>query len=181
MHRTRTRTRSCLAVAGGLAVVLSGCGSSTPTATTPSPAGTAVTGLSLQDGWVKAVPNGMTAMFGSLANATGQNLTVTSASSPVADMVQLHEVVMVHGLPTMRPKPGGFVVPAHGRHQLTPGGDQVMLMSLNQPIKPGATVTATLTLADGVTVLVHAIAKDDAGADTMSTSSGRGMSMNPSP
>ena len=184
--RHRTRTTACLLLAGGLAVALAGCGSSssatTPTAATStsasSTAGTssAAAGLSLEDGWVKAAPSGMTAIFGILTNPTGQDITVVSGTSPVAGMVQLHEVVTVNGTSTMRPKTGGIVVPAHGSHELKPGGDHIMVMDLRQPIKAGDTVTATLTLKDGVTVQVSAIGKDFAGANETYAPSGAGMS-----
>jgi copper(I)-binding protein len=177
---------ACLVLAGGLASALAACGSSssagTATATTSTSvsstagASTAAVGLSLKDGWVKAAPTGMTAIFGTLDNPTGQDITVVSGTSPVAGMVQLHEVVTVNGASKMQPKAGGFVIPAHGSHELKPGGDHIMVMGLKQPIKAGDMVTATLTLKDGSTVQVSAIGKEFAGANETYASGGASMS-----
>jgi hypothetical protein len=49
----------------------------------------------------------------------------------------------------MRPKEGGFVVPAHGTHTLAPGNDHIMFMNLSSPLAPGDDVTVTLTADDG--------------------------------
>lgn len=38
------------------------------------------------------------------------------------------------GSSTMRPKDGGFVIPADGSHALVPGGDHIVLMDLEQPL-----------------------------------------------
>lgn len=177
------------AVSVGLVVLLAGCaGSSSGTApgtgssvsvaaSVTSPAGTAVVGLSLKDGWVKSAPGGMTAIFGTLDNPTGQDITVLSGASPVAGMVELHEVVTVNGAAKMRPKTGGFMIPAHGGHVLRPGGDHIMIMGLRRAVKAGDTVTAILTLKDGATVEVSAIGKDYAGGNETYAPSGAGMSM----
>jgi copper(I)-binding protein len=173
-----------LGLAGGLVAALAGCGSSATTSTssavpTSSAAAStfATTGLSLKDGWAKAAPSGMTAIFGTLDNPTGQDITVMSGTSPVADMVQLHEVVTVNGAPKMQPKVGGFLVPAHGSHVLQPGGDHIMVMGLKKAIRAGDTVPATLTLRDGSTVQITAIGKDFAGANETYASPGAGTRM----
>jgi copper(I)-binding protein len=133
-------------------------------------------GLSLADGWIKASPSGMTAIFGTFTNPTGHDIAVVSGSSPVADQVQLHEVVTVNGSSKMQPKVGGFVIPAHGSHDLKPGGDHLMLVGLKHSIKAGDTVTASLTLKDGSIVQVSVIGKDFAGANETYASSGSGAS-----
>ena len=186
--RRGPRTVPSLLLAGGLVAALAGCGASTSIAATTSTtsvtaAASTATGFTLVDGWVKAAPTGMTAVFGTLTNPTGQDITVVSGVTPAADLVQLHEVVTVGGASKMQPKAGGFVVPAHGRHELQPSGDHIMLMGLKQPIKAGDLVTATLTLKDGSSVRISAIGKDFAGANETYAASGTaasgGMSMSP--
>jgi copper(I)-binding protein len=117
-------------------------------------------------------PNGMTAIFGTLDNPTDHDVTVVSGTSPVAAMIELHEVVTVNGASKMQPKAGGFTVPAHGNHQLKPGGDHIMVMGLKQPIKAGDTITASLTLKDGGTVSISAIGKDFAAGNESYAPSG---------
>jgi len=136
--------------------------------------------LTLSDGWVKAVesvgmssgsmspsasPMGspsasstggmdmsapMTAMFGTLRNTSGSQLTVTGGSCAAAGMVQLHETVKnADGTMQMQQKKGGFVIPAGGSFVLQPGGNHVMLMDLTQPLKNGDTVAVTLETSAG--------------------------------
>ncbi|MFI6737752.1 copper chaperone PCu(A)C [Nonomuraea sp. NPDC050451] len=164
-------SRSLLLPAAALAaaVLVSGCGGQTTAAAPPSRAAAAVAtdapspALTITDPWVKTGEKGMTAAFGTLVNNTDAELTVVSGTSPLSPKVELHEVVESGGKMVMRPKEGGFVVPAHGSHQLAPGGDHIMLMGVTGKVEPGAEVPFTLTLADGATVRFTAIGKDFAG------------------
>ena len=175
----RSTLPATLLAATSAALLLGGCGStssgvvtspapssvtSPAISSTTAPAGSAA-GVTLRDGWVKSAPSGMTAIFGTLENPTDQPVTVLSAASPAAAMVELHEVAMVDGAMKMRPKVGGFVVPAHGTHELTPGGDHIMLMELTGAIQAGDPVRATLTLSDGATLAVSALGKDFAAGN----------------
>jgi len=72
---------------------------------------------------------------------------------------------MVDGKMAMRPKDGGFTIPAKGSHEFKPGGDHLMLMDVKTPVKPGDEVTFTLTLKDGSTVKFTALGKDFAGGN----------------
>ncbi|HEX2808642.1 MAG TPA: copper chaperone PCu(A)C [Kineosporiaceae bacterium] len=167
--------------------LLAACGASSA-ATGPASASasaaaatsTAAAGVVLKDAWVKSAPNGMTALFGTFTNPTARDITVVSGTTSAASKIELHEVVMVDGAMKMRPKTGGFLVRAHGTHELKPGGDHLMMMGLTAPIKAGDTVTATLSLNDGSTVAITAIGKDFAGGNENYQSSGSaGMTMSP--
>lgn len=129
----------------------------------PTPA-TPTTGLTVEDPWVKAADEGMTAVFGTLVNDGEADVTVVSAASTVS-LVEIHEMAMSDGQMVMRRKEGGLTVPAGTRHTLEPGGDHLMLMDLSRPVPPGDEVTVTLHLADGGTVTFTAIAKPFAGAE----------------
>ena len=59
----------------------------------------------------------------------------------------------------------GFVVAARSSHELSPGGDHLMLMKPGAAIAAGDQVPFTLTLAGGATVPFTAIAKPFAGAE----------------
>ncbi|MGW0059937.1 copper chaperone PCu(A)C [Streptosporangium sandarakinum] len=131
-------------------------GSGTPGASSP---------LTVTDPWVKTAKKGMTAAFGTLVNHTAADVTVVSVSSPLSSMIELHEVADVGGKAVMRPKEGGFTIPAHGTHPLQPGGDHIMLMGVTKEVKPGARIPFTLTLKDGGTVEFTAIGKDFAGGN----------------
>ena len=121
--------------------------------------------VTVADQWVKAAETGMTGLFGTLKNSGTEEMTVISAASPAAGMVELHEVVGPAGSTTMRPKTGGLAIPAGGSHVLAPGGDHIMLMDLKKPLKVGSDVEVTLTFADGTTLPFSAQVRDYSGAE----------------
>lgn len=159
MKRT-VRFAVLLAAASLLAGPVAGC-SKTQTAEKPA---ANVNGVAISDQWAKAAETGMTGVFGTLKNAGAAEATVVSATSPSAGRVELHEVVGQPGSTVMRPKEGGFAIPAGGTHVLAPGGDHLMLMDLKGPLRAGSEIEVTLTLADGAEVPFTAQVRDFAGA-----------------
>lgn len=119
--------------------------------------------VAITDPWVKTTKKGMSAAFGTLVNNTDSDITVVSGASPLSPKIELHEVVDAKGKMVMRPKEGGFVIPARGTHQLQPGGDHIMLMGVTEEVKPGAQIPFTLTLKGGETLEFTAVGKDFAG------------------
>lgn len=115
--------------------------------------------------WVKATDHGATAAFGTLRNTTGTSVRITAATSPAAPAVQLHETAQsADGGTSMREKKGGFVVAAHGRHALAPGGDHLMLTKVDTAIEPGDDVRITLVFRDGSRRTFTAPARSYSGA-----------------
>jgi periplasmic copper chaperone A len=168
------------ALAAAAALALSGCGDSTTppvstdTTTTASrsadPQSTA--GLTLVDGWAKAVEEvteggmgSMTGVFGTLTNSTDTDIHLTGGSSPVASIVELHETVMSDGTMVMREATDGFVVPAGGSFALEPGANHVMLLGLTSPVPAGSDVEVLLTAEDGTAVTAVVSARTFAGAE----------------
>lgn len=156
VRRSAVGVLAVVAIAG-----LSACGGSSDSGSSSSSGGD----VSVADAWTKATDGPMTGSFGILKNSSSADITVTSASSPVANMVQLHETVMVDGAMQMQEKQGGFVIPAGGSVTLEPGGNHVMLMDLTGPIQPGDDISITLSLSNGQSVTYTAIAKDFTGAN----------------
>ncbi|MEU8104024.1 copper chaperone PCu(A)C [Nonomuraea muscovyensis] len=138
--------------------------SSTPAATASASASAAGAALTITDPWVKTVKKGMTAAFGTLVNNTDADIAVVAGTSPLSPTIELHEVVDSGGKMVMRPKEGGFVVPARSTHELKPGGDHIMLMGVTEEVKPGARIPFTLTVKDGAPLEFTAVGKDFAGA-----------------
>jgi copper(I)-binding protein len=85
--------------------------------------------------------------------ASGAFMQIVSASrgklvgvaSPVAGLVEIHEMSMDGGVMRMRPVTS-IELPAGKVIELKPGGYHVMLMDLKTQLKPGATVPLTLTI-----------------------------------
>ncbi len=65
--------------------------------------------------------------------------------SDIATRVELHtHKIDDQGVAKMMHVPEGFAIPAGGMHALQRGGDHVMFMGLNQPLKDGDMVSVTL-------------------------------------
>ncbi|GGK83044.1 hypothetical protein Ppa06_42140 [Planomonospora parontospora subsp. parontospora] len=94
-----------------------------------------------------------------------RGLLTPSPASPLSPEIELHEVVEPGGKMVMRPKEGGFTVPAHGTHRLQPGGDRIMLMGVTEKVEPGAQIAFTLALSDGSALEFTAVGKDFAGGE----------------
>lgn len=72
---------------------------------------------------------------------------LVSAASPVAGVVEIHEMVMQGDVMKMRPV-AGLEIAKGQMLELKPGGYHIMLMELKQPLKPGETVPLTLVFED---------------------------------
>ncbi|MQA82952.1 MAG: copper chaperone PCu(A)C [Streptosporangiales bacterium] len=159
--------RTCAVALGSaavLAISATGCadGAAAPTST---PTAKQAATVRVVDPWVKAADKGMTAVFGTLRNPSGTDVRVTSATTSASPVVELHETTRNgDGDAVMRPKKGGFVVEAGGRHVLSPGGDHVMLMDVAKPIMPGDSVRVSLVFADGSRKAFEAPARSFSGA-----------------
>lgn len=121
-------------------------------------------GLTVTDAWVKAADEGMTGVFGTLVNESGEDVVVVAGSTPAAARLELHTTAMGEdGSMVMTPVEGGFTVPAEGEHVLEPGADHIMLMELTDPLQPGDEVELRLETADGEVIEVVAAVRTFAG------------------
>jgi copper(I)-binding protein len=119
--------------------------------------------LTIVDPWVRTTTNNVTAAYMTI-RSKGAADTLVSASSPIAGMVQLHEVITEGATSKMQEKPGGFPVPAKGSVELKPGGYHVMLMDLKQQPKEGETVELTLKFEKAGEIKITAPVKKAAGS-----------------
>ena len=101
--------------------------------------------VKVDDPWVRATvaPQKATGAFMQLTSPKAAK--VVAASSPVAEMVEIHEMKMDNGVMKMRAVEA-LALPAGQAVALKPGSYHVMLMGLKAPIKAGETVPLTLTL-----------------------------------
>lgn len=101
--------------------------------------------VKVDDPWVRATvaPQKATGAFMQLTSPKAAK--VVAASSPVAEMVEIHEMKMDNGVMKMRAVEA-LALPAGQTVALKPGSYHVMLMGLKAPIKAGETVSLTLTL-----------------------------------
>jgi periplasmic copper chaperone A len=140
---------TALAAGLGLTAALTGCGSTTATATDD----TADSAVVVSDAWVRATAGAedpsKTGAFMALDNEGTEDVALTGASSPVAGMVELHEMAMVDGAMVMRKIDGGIEIEAGYGQVLMPGGNHVMLMGLTEELAPGDEVELVLEFSDG--------------------------------
>lgn len=101
--------------------------------------------VKVDDPWVRTTVAAQKATGAFMQLTAAKPMKLVAASSPVAGMVEIHEMKMDDGVMKMRavdalPLPAGQAV------ALKPGSYHVMLMGLNGAIKAGDTVPLTLTL-----------------------------------
>ncbi|MFM7973104.1 MAG: copper chaperone PCu(A)C [Betaproteobacteria bacterium] len=108
-------------------------------------AGAAHAQVTIGDPWVRATvaQQKATGMFAQVTSAQGGKLV--AASSPVASVVEIHEMAMENNVMKMRAVPG-LELPAGKAVELKPGGYHVMLMGLKQQVKEGEVVPVTLVV-----------------------------------
>lgn len=162
------------AAAALLAVGTIGACSSQETGSTA--AKTTENGITVEGPWVvePAAPN-VTGAFATISNSGDAEVTLVSADSPIAGMVQIHEYVKEGATEKMVEVEGGLPVPAGGSVELKPGSYHVMLMQLKQVPKPGERVELTFTFSDGTDITVQAPVRARTGmsaAPSMSMSMG---------
>ena len=121
----------------------------------------------VKDPWVRGTvaQQKTTGMFAQITSSSGGKLV--SVSSPVAGLVEVHEMVMDGNVMKMRAVTG-LELPAGKAVDLKPGGYHVMLMDLKQALKAGDSVPVTLVIegADGKRETVEVKAPVKALADS---------------
>ena len=100
--------------------------------------------VSIDKPWVRATvaQQKSTGAFFQLRAASDTRLV--EVRSPVAGMVQIHEMAMDGDVMKMRELTTGVELPAGKAVEFKPGGYHVMMMDLKAPIKAGDTVPLTL-------------------------------------
>lgn len=103
--------------------------------------------VSVSDAWVRGTVAGQKATGAFMQLKSSADTALVSAASPVAAVVEIHEMKMDAGVMKMSAV-RSLAVPAGKTTELKPGGYHVMLMELRQPLKEGETVPVTLNFED---------------------------------
>ena len=106
---------------------------------------TAFAQTTVTDAWVRGTvaQQKATGLFAQITSAQGGRLV--SVSSPVAGVVEIHEMKMEGDVMRMRAV-SDLALPAGKAVALKPGGYHVMLLDLKQALKAGDTVPVTLVV-----------------------------------
>lgn len=101
--------------------------------------------VSVKDAWVRATVAQQKATGAFMTLESKQEAKLVAAQSPVAGVVEVHEMAMDNGVMKMRAVPF-LALPAGKAVELKPGGYHVMLMDLKGQVKDGDMVPVTLVV-----------------------------------
>ena len=101
--------------------------------------------VTVKDAWVRATVAQQKATGAFMQLQAAQDAKLVGAQSPVAGVVEVHEMAMDNGVMKMRAVPS-LALPAGKAVELKPGGYHVMLMDLKGQVKEGDTVPVTLVV-----------------------------------
>jgi copper(I)-binding protein len=106
---------------------------------------------------VPASPDVAAAYF-TVHNHASSTDTLTAISSPLTSNAHLHHYIRSGGAERMAPL-ARLTIPAHGAGVLRPGGNHVMLMHPNRPLRQGDSITLRLhfTRAGNLTITVPVV------------------------
>jgi periplasmic copper chaperone A len=102
--------------------------------------------VTVKEPWVRGTVPQQKATGAFMQLQADKDSRLVSAKSPVAGVVEIHEMAMEKDVMKMRALPNGLELPAGKSVDLKPGGYHVMLMDLKQQVKEGDTVPITLVV-----------------------------------
>lgn len=119
--------------------------------------------LTIENGWIRALPGSAPAGgYFVLHNAGKTPATLVGAGSPACGMLMLHVSENKGGMSAMR-HVESVDVPAGGMLEFKQGGYHLMCMQATAAIKPGATIPVTLIFQDGMKVTANFAVRDAMG------------------
>jgi periplasmic copper chaperone A len=103
--------------------------------------------INIKDAWVRTTVPGQRATGAFMKITAKEGTRLVGASTPVAGVVEVHEMKMDGDIMKMRGLPG-LELPAGKTVELKPGGLHVMLMDLKAALPKDSTVPLTLLFKD---------------------------------
>ena len=126
--------------------------------------------ITVKDAWVREAPPGVTvlAAYLTIDNKSAKSQTLSGASSPQFDSVEIHRTEIKSGVASMVAVPR-IAIDAQGTLTFAPNGYHLMLIGPRQPVHAGDHVELKLQFDDHAAQTIHATVRaDDAPAtDTM--------------
>ena len=108
------------------------------------------------------------------ANIAGGYLTITNkgktadrligGSSPVANQIEVHEIVDVDGMAKTRPVANGIEIKPGKTVELKPGALRIVLLGLKEPLQVGQKIKGTLVFEKAGPVEIIYNVEENAGA-----------------
>lgn len=114
-------------------------------------------GIRIENAWVRVPAPGQAVVGGFLdITSSHSDASLVSASSPVAEVTELHEMSMKDGVMIMRPVPN-IRLPKGQTIKLAPGGLHIMLIDLKKTLKAGEKIPLTLKVLSNKKTSLHEI------------------------
>jgi hypothetical protein len=108
----------------------------------------AVAQVTVAEPWIRGTVPGQMATGAFMRITSPRPAKLLEAASPVAGVVEIHEMAMEGNVMRMRAVPA-LELPAGRAVELKPGGYHVMLMDLKRTLKEGESVPVTLVVESG--------------------------------
>lgn len=104
--------------------------------------------VEVKDAWVRTSVPGQKATGAFMKITAKDGARLVGAASPVAGVVEIHEMAMDGNVMKMRALANGLELPAGKAVELKPGGYHVMLLDLKAALPKDTTVPLTLVFKD---------------------------------
>ena len=104
--------------------------------------------ITISNAWSRATVQGQKATGAFMTVTSKENSKLVAASTPVAGIVEIHEMKMDKDVMKMSALPNGLDLPAGKSVDLKPGSFHIMLMDLKMPLNKDIAVPLTLTFQD---------------------------------
>ena len=132
-------------------------------------------GIDLQDAWVRGTVAAQKASGAYMHITAAEDVRLISASSPVAEVTELHEMTVENDVMKMR-RIESLDIPAGSTVEFKPQGHHIMLMGLKHALSEGTSIALTLTFerADGSALIKEV----DAPVRPLNATPGGGHTMN---
>ena len=114
----------------------------------------------VKEAWIRGIPPSAktTAAFMTIQNIGSVEMIIKSATSEIAEIVQIHTMEQVGEVMKMK-ELSELRIPANGQTILAPKGFHIMLIGLLRPISEGEVIPLSLNLSDGSIVNVDAVVR----------------------
>ena len=106
--------------------------------------------IAVSEAWTRATPPGakVAAGFLTIKNNGTEPITLKSASTEIAERVEIHSMTMKDGMMEMRALTDGLKINPGESVTLKPGGLHLMFLQLKDTPKVGGSVSGTLNFKD---------------------------------
>jgi hypothetical protein len=104
--------------------------------------------VDVRDAWVRTSVPGQKATGAFMKITARESVRLMGGSSPVAGVVEVHEMKLDGDVMRMRAVPDGLELPAGKTVELKPGNYHMMMLDLKTALPKGSTVPLTLVFKD---------------------------------